>query len=140
DLQIKMFMSYPPIVLNEKQELSEVEQTLRESRIKHLPIVRLDNTLAGVITLSDLYRINAARTEEADGSVRYKGSSLDRYILKYWMTKDPLTLKGDDDLMEAIRHMVDGGFGCIIITTKENKISGLITQSDIIKSVMKMLQ
>ena len=136
---LRMIMSYPPIVLKDDDELSKVEHTLRASRIKHLPIVNILGRLSGIITLSDLYRTESVRHKDKDGRVKLEKASLDRHVLKYWMTKDPFTLTAEDNLLMAMRQMVKGKYGCVLIINEDKMIRGIITQTDVIKSIIKLI-
>lgn len=67
-ISLKDIMNKPPITLHIDDPFSFVEKTLREHRIKHLPIVNDSDKLVGIITLSDLYRTCAPRRRLEDGS------------------------------------------------------------------------
>ena len=130
---LREIMHTPPIVLHMYDPFHMVEKTLREKRIKHLPVVNNDNKLVGIITLSDLYRTCSPKRNMEDGSFFYTDEQLDAYILRTIMTKDPHCLKETDTLYTAMLAMVNGGYGCIPITDAEGKIAGIITQTDIVK-------
>ena len=136
---LKLVMSYPPIVMREDDEFALVEQTLRQSRIKHLPIVNMFGKLAGIITLSDLYRITAPKKREENGETYYEKEHLNKFILKYSMTKHPSTLTPDHSIFNAMEKMVYGNFGCVIVTDLNQMITGIVTQTDIVKIISKLL-
>lgn len=51
---IENFMSAPPICINEDSTLLEAIDIIRESGIRHAPIINLNGTLTGILTQSDL--------------------------------------------------------------------------------------
>lgn len=136
---LKEIMHTPPIILHVNERFPMVEKTLRENRIKHLPVVDDTQKLVGIITLSDLYRTVAPKKNPEDGSFFYTKEQLDSYILSFIMTKNPHCLKEDDTLYEAMRAMVKGGYGCIPVTDDQGKIRGIITQTDIVKVATQLL-
>lgn len=136
---LKDIMHAPPIVLNMYDEFYMVEKTLREHKIKHLPVVDDDDKLVGVITLSDLYRTCAPRKDYEDGSFFYLKEQLNTYILSHVMSKNPRCLKKDDTLYDAMLVMVSGGYGCVMITDEKKHIEGIITQTDIVRVVTQLL-
>ena len=138
-VEIKVFMIFPPVILNHNEDFHKVETILREKKIKHLPIVNDDEQLVGLITLSDLYRTCSPRRRFEDGSFFYDKSQLDSFILKNVMTKNPFTLKEKNTLKDALDVMVRGGFGCIPVVDDNRNIKGIVTQTDIIRIVTVIL-
>ncbi len=136
---LKDVMHTPPIILNVDDEFSKVEKTLREHRIKHLPIVNDSNKLVGIITLSDLYRTCAPRRRPEDGSFFYTEDQLNQFILGVVMTKNPKTLKANDTLYDAMKLMANSGCGCVPVVDAHGKMEGVITQTDIVKHVTDLL-
>ena len=138
-IKLKEIMHSPPIILNVNDEFAMVEKTLRENKIKHLPVVNDANKLVGIITLSDLYRTCAPRKNLEDGSFFYTEEQLNSYILSVVMTKDPICMKENDSLYDAMKSMVRGGYGCIPITDDHKHMRGVITQTDIVKIMTSLL-
>jgi len=137
---IKDIMKYPPIVLHEDDKFHLVEKTLRESHIKHLPVVNDKKVLVGLITLSDLYRTCSPKKNLKEGGHFYVTEELDKFILSFVMSKNPNTLRADNTLMDALNMMVTGGFGCVPIVDDKGMIVGIVTQTDLIRSVTLLLR
>lgn len=135
---LKDIMKMPPIVLNIDDPFSLVEKTLREHRIKHLPIVNDSSQLVGIITLSDLYRTVAPRRRPEDGSFFYTEDQLNQFILGAIMTRNPMVLKSDNNLYEALKLMSDSGCGCVPIVDNKGRMEGIITQTDMVKRVAEL--
>ncbi len=138
-ISIKSFMILPPIILKYNEKFSRVEAILREKQIKHLPILDENGRLGGLITLSDLYRTCSPRKNIEDGTFIYDHAQLDGFILKNVMTKDPFTLKETNTLKDALEVMTRGGFGCIPIVDDDRRITGIVTQTDIIRAISSAL-
>ena len=131
-VRIDEIMTKKVIALGEGEPFSRVEEIFRESHIRHLPIVDGKFRLVGIITQRDLYRIQSPRCDE-DGNWFYDKEALDSHILKHVMTKNPMTLRSDNTVAEALLLMVDKKYGSIPIVDKDNILCGIITQIDILK-------
>jgi CBS domain-containing protein len=136
---LKDVMHTPPIILNVDEEFAKVEKTLREHRIKHLPIVNDSDKLVGIITLSDLYRTCAPRRRAEDGSFFYTEDQLNQFILGVVMTKNPKSLKANHTLYDAMKLMASSGCGCVPVVDANGKMEGIITQTDVVKHVTDLL-
>lgn len=127
-------MTPHPIVLNEDDRFSLVEEHFRKHHIRHLPVVDGSWTLKGIITQRDLYRISPPR-QAMDGSLVYDRSELDRFILKHVMTRDLYTLHPTDTVKKAIDAMVRKKYGCIPIVDERRKLVGIVTQIDLLRAM-----
>src|SRR3989338_2171545 len=89
-VKLKEIMVEKVICLRVNDPFSLVEEKFREFHTRHLPIVDNNHKLVGIITQWDLYRTSSPRKDE-DGNLVYDKDTLNSYILKYVMTKDPFT-------------------------------------------------
>jgi CBS domain-containing protein len=129
-------MTTDPVTVFLDEPFSRVEELFRKHRIRHLPVVDRKKILRGVVTQTDLYR-TVAPMRSLEGELFYTKDVLDRYILENSMTKDVITLKGDDILASAIDIMVKKRYGCIPIVDEKNHLLGIIAQIDILKILSK---
>lgn len=127
------------ISLNVEDSFSQVEEKFRKYHIRHLPIVNQDNKLVGIITQRDLYRISAPRRDE-EGNLIYDKETLDGYILKNVMTKDPFALSPNDTVASALLVMVDKKYGAIPIVDQFKTLVGIVTQVDILRIGARILR
>lgn len=90
-----------------------------------LPVVDNDNILVGIITLRD---IDLAGERTYDLTV------------KDLMTNNLITRRENTPLEEIAEIMIQTGLERIPITTNDDKLIGLITQSVVIKATKKFLE
>ncbi len=138
-IKLKDIMVKKVISIGVDEPFSQVEALLRENRIRHLPVVDGSFKLVGVITIWDLYRISTPRKDE-EGSLIYDKDTLDSYILKHVMTKDPYALSPEDTVAKALLTMVEKKHGSILIVDNNRKLLGIITQVDILKIAANILR
>lgn len=124
------------VAVNVGSPFSKVEELLRINNIRHLPVVDDDNVLKGIITQRDLFRTESPM-KTMDGEHFYSKESLDRYITKHVMTKDVVTLTGKDRLAAAIVLMAKHKCGCIPIVDERDHLIGIVTQTDVLKTISR---
>jgi CBS-domain-containing membrane protein len=138
DILLKEIMVRRVFTANTADLLSAVEAKFRLHGVRHLPVVDDRNRVVGIFTLRDLGRcLSPRKTEEG---YRFDPEQLDRFILKYVMTKDPLVLRPDDTLMHAVDIMARDKYGCIPITDAGGILAGIVTQIDVLKFFARQLR
>jgi CBS domain-containing protein len=141
---IGQVMTKPSYTVEMEEELSVIESLFTQHGIRHMPIVDLSGKLVGLITQRSLYKIRSPRRlpetgvvfgddKIVDGDSYYEKSTLDSYILKEVMLKNPPTLKAENSLADALKVMVEKKMGCVIIVNDEKKVEGIISRLDILK-------
>ena len=136
---IRDIMKSPVITVQLDEPFSHVEEKLRLKGIRHLPVVDHENKIVGLITQRDLYRTISPHRDE-DGNAVYDSSTLDSFILKRIMTPNPATLTPDHKLALAVDLMATGHYGCIPIVDANKKIVGIVTETDILKFLSRLLK
>ena len=132
EIPLKDVMAAPAITIRDNEEFHVVQDKLATYDIRHLPVVNDRGTLAGLITQRALYKIHSPRRLE-DGSWYYDKDLLDGFILKNVMIQDPVALKGDSTLQEAMDIMIRSKIGSIPIVDELRRPIGIITRGDILK-------
>ncbi|MFA5060441.1 MAG: CBS domain-containing protein [Candidatus Omnitrophota bacterium] len=138
-VKIKEVMATKLITLFVDDPFSLVEEKLRRFHIRHLPVVDKAGKLVGIVTQRDLYRVQSPRKDE-EGNWYYDKESLDSFILKHVMTKDPVILFPESSIAEALLLMVEKKYGCIPIVDRNHLLCGIITQVDILRIAAQILK
>lgn len=135
DVLLKELMVTQVFTAHVEDSLSAVEAKFRHHGVRHLPVVDEKNRVVGIFTLRDLGNcLSPRKTEEG---YHFDPEQLDRFILKYVMTKDPLVLSPNDTLLHAVDIMIRDKFGCIPVVEAENVLVGIVTQIDVLKFFSK---
>ena len=138
DIPLKEIMIPRVFTAHMEDSLSAVEAKFRLHGVRHLPVVDDGNRVVGIFTLRDLNRCLTPRKTET--GYRFDPEQLDRFILKYVMTKDPLVLGSEDTLLHAAEIMARDKFGCIPITDAKRVLVGIVTQIDVLKLFVRWLK
>ena len=86
-------------------------QVMRDTQIRHLPVVTNEGTLVGIITDRDIRRVGASDAPHmAEHELTYL---LDKLRVQEVMTKDVVTVRGTTSLLEAGQIFLQKKFGCL---------------------------
>lgn len=144
ETMIKEIMTVPVIKMYEYETLSRAEELFVRHGIYYLPVVNRLDHLIGVITHKYLYKTLAPRklvsnnymgySKEMviDGDTYYEKTTLNSFRLKNIMNPNPITLRPDDSVAEAVLAMTRYNAGCIPIIKGNRKICGILTHKDIV--------
>jgi len=116
--------------------VSDVEAKFHEYMIRHVPIVDDKNRILGIFTQKDLAKCLAPHRTE-DGEYYYDTEEMDRFVLRYVMTKNPVTLCPEDTLKHAVDIMALKKYGCIPIAKPDGTLVGIVTPVDVMKYVSR---
>ena len=134
-MKVKDIMIKEVATLDIDDELSLANDIMRLGRIRHLPVVSGEE-LVGIISERDLFRSSLAQ------ALGY-GNKDTREVMKTLhikdvMVKQLITVSPDTELNDAVALMVDRKIGCLPVV-RDNKLLGLITETDILVQYCKEL-
>lgn len=120
--------------------VGKVINTLRHSKISHIPVTDLKNKLVGVVSTIDiLEKFSIFPAKRFGGknirqnlSSSMKERDLMKLPLQNYMSKNVETVNEDDELEEAIDIMLNRSLSDVIIT-KDNIPIGIITVKDVLR-------
>jgi homoserine O-acetyltransferase len=95
--------------------IEETARVMFEKGITHLPVVTENNELAGIVTSWDISKAVALKCKTLDGI----------------MTKDVLTVKGNEDIESAAKKMEQNNISALPVVDDDNKIIGIIGSEEI---------
>ncbi len=139
DIPLKDIMVTGVITARVEDSLSEVESKFRVNGIRHVPVVDDRNHLLGIFTRNDLARCLAPHRTE-DGSYYYDEDEMNRFVLRFVMTKHPLTLGPEDTLKQAVEIMASEKYGCIPIVKADGTLVGILTPIDVLKYISRQFE
>ena len=120
----KDLMTQQVITLFVDDSMRTAEKLFNEKRFRHIPVVK-DGELAGVISDRDLIRVKMEIPEDYD---TLKISDV--------MKKKILTARPETNIRDIARIMLEERIGAMIILDSDGKIAGIITRTDILRSII----
>lgn len=133
---VKDRMTPNPITIQPETTHKQASELMKEHNVHHLPVVDKQGRLVGIVVEEDLL---AAQPSPATTLSIYEiHGLLSRLQVKQIMAHPVYTTTPDCPLEEAARLMLDQGTGCLPVM-QEDKIIGIITDTDIFKSLVALL-
>ncbi len=124
--------------LKSNQTLNVVRLLMRTVNVRHVPILNEDEHFVGLLSHRDLLAYSISKLADIDPLAQ---NDLDRNILiKDIMRTEIATTTAGTDLKEALSSMLKNKFGCLPVIDKQNHLVGIITDEDIIKLSIKLLE
>ena len=120
-------MSPRPVTVNLRMPLSEAWALLGQHRIKALPVVDQAAHVIGIVTRADFMRVT-----EAGGTLQDSGQAVGEI-----MSRQVRVASVNRYLAELIPLFASTGHHHIPIIDAENKLVGIVTQSDVVAALSK---
>jgi CBS domain-containing protein len=133
-MKVKEVMVKEVATLDINDELSLANDIMRLGRIRHLPVV--DGTrLVGIISERDLFRTSLAQA--LGYGTEATRDLMKKLRIKDIMVKQVLTVSPETELCDAAKMMVEHKIGCLPVV-EDDRLAGLITETDILLQYLKM--
>jgi len=133
-MQVKDFMSTHVTTVTPETLVSTAYQlmTLRERRIRHLPVMTHQHVLVGVLTDRDVRQAGASDAPHmAEHELTYL---LAKLRVQDIMTRDVVTVRGTTPLAEAGHIFLQKKFGCLPVVDDDHRLAGIITVTDLLRT------
>ncbi len=126
-----------PVTVSQDHTVGRVINMLRENGVSRLPVLN-DGSLTGVVTVHDVVNVvvrdmSKATTGDRRGEVE---RVLDLPV--YDMMSSPVeTVTPSVSVEDAVRRMLDGDFGGLVVTNPEDerRVEGVLTKTDVLRAL-----
>ncbi len=124
--------------LKSNQTLNVVRLLMRTADVRHVPILDNNEHFVGLLSHRDLLAHSISKLADIDP---LEQSELDRLIpIKDVMRTEIATTTAATDLKEAIADMLENKFGCLPVIDDQGHLVGIITDEDIKRLALKLLE
>ncbi|HYQ44436.1 MAG TPA: CBS domain-containing protein [Polyangiaceae bacterium] len=134
DLLVGDVMTKDVVTLDRNEKLAVADDVMRLGRIRHLPIVDEDGSLAGIISQRDLFHSGLLRALGFGSHA--KDRAMDLLVLKEAMKTEVATVTPSTPLREAARIMFEKKIGCLVVV-EGKKLVGILAESDFVKLALR---
>ncbi len=132
---VKSRMSKYPLTIDPEESLSDAHKYMDEQKVRHLPVVKKDAKMVGLIAEDDL--LKAEPSSATTLSVWEIHNLLMEVKVKAVMVKNVITTTEDTPIEEAAHLMLDNKIGCLPVM-RNDELVGIITESDIFRTFMEL--
>lgn len=124
--------------LKSEQTLNVVRLLMRTIHIRHVPILDHNEKFVGLLSHRDLLAYSISKLANINP---LEQKELDRLIpIKDVMRTKIATTTETTSLKAAINLMLKNKFGCLPVVDKENHLVGIITEADISRLAIRLLE
>lgn len=125
-------MTRDVVTITPETTLPEAHRLMTEKRIRRLPVVQ-DDRLVGIITRGD---VRGAEPSEATSlSIWELNYLLAQLSIDEIMTTEVVTVAPETTIRDAAQLMLDNKISGLPVVDEENRVVGIITESDIFRLV-----
>jgi len=131
---IEAIMTTEVITILPSASLAEARALMREHRIHHLPVVDEDDSLIGIMSLTDLLA-------STDSSLRNDDSRIHAadICIREVMVADVATVDERASLRQAALFLEKHKIGCLPVV-RDEKLTGIITDTDFVAVAINLLE
>ena len=138
ELRCRQIMSTPVHTVLAETPLKDGWELMRKHAIKALPVVDADGAVIGIVTMADFMRLANLEVHEGMGQ-RLRTLILGRpqrpQQVQDLMSKPVLQVQADQHVMNLVPLFSDAGHHHIPVVDETQQLVGIITQSDLVKTL-----
>jgi CBS domain-containing protein len=119
--------------------LTEAAKVMTREHVSGLPVLDAEDKLVGILTEADFLSAmdihgGSAIQDLFDSLIRKRrGRKKMGTIVEDIMTKDPVCIRSDDTLQQALQLMNKNRIKRLVITNDDNHVEGIVSRADLIK-------
>lgn len=122
------------ITLLPTANLAEARELMHKHKIHHLPVVNDNNTLIGLVTLTNLLAATDSVLRDPDNSIRPED-----VMVRDIMVTDVATVDEHASLRQAALFLEKHRIGCLPVVT-DGMLKGIITETDFVAVAINLLE
>jgi acetoin utilization protein AcuB len=140
---VKERMTVHPLTMEPSASITEVHRYMRENNIRHLPIVRKDGKLVGLVTRETL--LQAMPSSVTTLSIWEMNYALNKVKARDVMVREVVTVEENVSIEEAARIMAENKIGCLPVmrsapsTSSGQALVGIVTDTDMLATLMELM-
>jgi acetoin utilization protein AcuB len=136
-------MTPRPVTIDAEAPVETAVATMRERRLRHLPVVDDDGRLVGIVTDRDLRSTLlgpaiADYVPSCEGRLRRMAEGLNETRVGHVMTWGVVTIGPEAPLGQAAAVMADARVGSLPVV-EQGRLIGIVTERDVVKALAATL-
>jgi CBS domain-containing protein len=116
------------VTLSPHHSFNDVANLMNDRYFRHCVVVDQGGVVVGVISDRDISRALARNPNS-------RSKSLDQI-----MTKQPVTVKRNTAIIDAVGKMLAKRINCLPVIDDEGRVCGIVTSTDLLKSYQQLLE
>lgn len=132
---VRRYMTSPAVTIEETATLTEAIHSLKEHKIRRLPVVR-KGKLVGILSDRDIKEYCPTKATSLD--VWEVHHVLAKLSVRDAMTKDPVTVHPDAPIEDAARLLHEKGIGALPVVDARGGLAGILTEHDVFGALVAL--
>jgi acetoin utilization protein AcuB len=129
-------MSSPAVTVTPDTQFQDALKLMRDHRFRRLPVVSKRGKLVGIVSERDLlYASPSPATSLSVWEITYL---LSKIQVREIMTTEVIITTPDTPIEDAAHLMADNKIGGLPVVDEDNRVVGVITETDIFKAFVEM--
>ena len=133
-ITVKEIMTKDLIVISPTERLVHARRQMIEGHVGRLPVVE-DEKVVGMLTSKDLMRAFIDFRKHVPE--KYQKSQIKEVLVENIMSSNPISTSKDATISEVAKIMIETGYNGLPVVD-DDKIIGIITQTDILRLIEKL--
>ena len=135
-LRVKDLMTTPVFSLKENDSLYNARSLMDLQRIRHIPIITVDNVFTGLITHRDILSATISQLADLDPETQ---KEIDSGIpIREIMRTDIATVTKETPLKDAAQTLLNHKYGCLPVV-EEGELIGIVTEADFLRLTINLM-
>lgn len=135
--RVRDWMTRRPVTVPRGTSILETRDMMDDEQVRRLLVVDDDGTLIGVVTSGDLREAWPSPVSSLEPFERK--AALAEIPIEDMIDVDPITIQPDATIQEAADLMFQHKIGGLPVVEEGDRLVGVITQSDLIRGLVRML-
>lgn len=135
-LKVKDLMTSPVSSLKETDSLHSARSLMDLQRIRHIPIVTVDNAFTGLVTHRDILSATISQLAGLDPETQ---KEIDAGIpIREIMRTDITSVEETTSLKDAAQLLLNHKYGCLPVV-QDGELTGILTEADFLRLTIKLM-
>lgn len=130
------WMTKEVATLTPDRSMMKASKMMKDKAISCLPIVDEEGRIVGIVSDRDIKDASPSKATTLDMHELYY--LLSEIKIQDIMTKKVVTIRSDETVEKAAVLMLEGHFGSLPVVDEENKVVGIITDTDVFKVLVEI--
>ncbi|MBU0987124.1 MAG: CBS domain-containing protein [Proteobacteria bacterium] len=135
---ISRSMTPKVVTVGEQTNIAEARDKMDKHQIRHLPVVKEDNFLVGIVTDRDIRSaLPSAHLPGFDGEALRKRAQVVK--VKDIMTQNPVTISPSDTIQDALLLIQKLRVGALPVVDEQGRLKGILSVRDLLRAFINVL-
>ncbi len=135
-LRVKDLMTSPVFSLKENDSLQNARALMELQRIRHVPIVTVDNVFTGLVTHRDILSATISQLANLDPETQ---KEIDAGIpIREIMRTDITSIDENGCLKDAAQILLNHKYGCLPVVNN-GELTGILTEADFLRLTINLI-